>query len=110
MARRVSFYLDEHIAYAVAVGLRRRGVDAVTAAEAGLLGAPDEDILAWAKAEQRVIFTHDDDFLRLHSSGVSHAGIVFALQGMRIGEVIRGLKLVHDLLDVHDMAGHVEFL
>lgn len=110
MARRVRFYLDEHVAHAVAVGLRRRGVDTVTAAEAGLLGAPDEDILEWAKAEQRVIFTHDDDFPRLHSSGAPHAGIVYAPQGTRIGEIIRGLMLVHDLLSPEEMWEHVEFL
>jgi hypothetical protein len=39
-------------------------------------GAPDEEHLKRAHNERRVIFTQDDDFLRLHAAGMDHAGIV----------------------------------
>jgi len=39
---RVRFQLDEHVPLAVARALQSRGIDASTAAEAGLLGASDE--------------------------------------------------------------------
>ena len=45
MKRRVSFITDEHLPKAIAQGLRRRGVDVVTVAEAGMLGASDERLL-----------------------------------------------------------------
>ena len=44
------------------------------------LGATDEEHLTFALAEGRVIFTQDDDFLRLAAGGKVHAGIVYAPQ------------------------------
>ena len=110
MGRPVKFYTDEHVARAVARGLRQRGADVLTGPEAGLLGASDEEHLERARAEGRVLFTQDDDFLRLHAAGVAHAGIVYATQGTPIGDIIRGLMLVHQVLDAEDMMRHVEYL
>jgi uncharacterized protein with PIN domain len=110
VAQAVKFYTDEHVARAVARGLRQRGVDAVTAAEAGLLEAEDEVHLQFALREGRTIFTQDDDFLRLHASGVEHAGIAYCSQGTSIGDIIRGLMLIYQVLDANDMRGHVEYL
>jgi hypothetical protein len=45
----IRFHLDEHVASAIAEGLRRRGIDVTTTADAGLLDAPDEDHLAFAR-------------------------------------------------------------
>lgn len=110
MSERVRFYADEHVSRAVVNGLRQRGVDVLTVSEAGLLGKSDEDQLAFARREGRVLYTQDADFLRLHSSGTDHAGIVYAPQSTPIGDAIRGLVLVAELLGVNDMKGHVEFL
>lgn len=106
----VSYYVDEHIAKVVVSGLRRRGGDVLTVAEAGLAGATDEVHLARARAEGRVLFTRDDDFLRLHADDSDHAGIVYARRGTSIGDIIRGLMLIHQVLDPDEMHGHVEFL
>jgi hypothetical protein len=110
MAPPIRFYTDEHVAKAVIEGLRQRGVDVLSVPEAAMLGARDEEQLARAQAEGRVIFTQDEDFLRLHAAGAAHAGIVYAAPQMLIGEIIRGLMLVYELLDSEDMQGHVEFL
>ena len=106
----IQFLTDEHVAEAVAKGLRRRGIPATTLAKAGLLGADDADILALANAQGLVIFTQDQDFLRLHAQAVPHPGIVYAHQGTPLGEIIRGLQLIHELLDTEDMRNHVEFI
>jgi predicted nuclease of predicted toxin-antitoxin system len=58
-----------------------RGVDVTTTAEAGLQDASDERQLEYIQATGRVIFTEDDDFLRIHSAGQSHPGIVYSKQG-----------------------------
>ena len=110
MAKGVSFYLDEHVPKAVARGLRLRGVDVLTVAEAGLLGASDREHIARASEEGRVIFTLDDDFLRLHAESTDHAGIVHAAQGLSIGEIVHGLMLIRQILTPAEMRGHVEFL
>lgn len=110
MAERVRFYTDEHVAKAVVRGLRHRGIDVVTAAEAGLLEATDKEHLAWAQREGRVMVTQDTDFLRLHATGSEHAGIAYAPQGATVSAVLRGLLLIHQVLDATDMRCQLEFL
>ena len=107
---RIRFYVDEHVPKAVAKGLRERGISTLTVSEAGFLGASDERQLEFARKAGRVFFTQDADFLRLHASGVEHAGIVYTSQQTPIGEMVRGLMLVCGLLDPSEMEGHVEFL
>ena len=75
-----------------------------------MLGASDEEHLAHASKEERVLFTQDDDFLRLHAAGATHAGIVYARQKTPVGEAILGLMLVHELMTPEEMRGHVEFI
>lgn len=110
MGGAIRYYTDEHVAKAVVSGLRNRGVDVLRAREAQLLGAPDTQHLERARHEGRVIFTQDTDFLRLHAAGVPHAGIVYAAPAGRIGDLIRGLLLIHELLDPSEMVNHVEYL
>jgi len=52
--------------------LRRHGIDVTTTPEAGLLGALDQEQVAYASLEGRVIFTQDGDFLGIHGSGIAH--------------------------------------
>ncbi len=108
---RVRFQLDEHLPTAWAEGLRRRGIDVRTAAEAGLLGAPDEDVLDRAHAAVCVIVTYDRDYLRLHRDGHAHSGIGYCAQGARtVGQLVASLALIHELLEAAEMAGRGEFL
>lgn len=110
MAGQVSYYTDEHVSKAVVRGLRERGVDVLTAAEAGLLGASDEQHLDRARSEGRVVFTQDTDFLRLAASGARHAGIVYARQQTTVGDIMRGLMLVYQVMEAGEMLDHVEYL
>jgi predicted nuclease of predicted toxin-antitoxin system len=107
----IRFHLDEHISSAVASALRHREIDVTTAAETGLIAAPDADHLAFASAAGRVLVTQDSDFLRLHMSGVPHAGIAYCQQQLRsTGELLRVLVLIHAVLSPEEMMNTVEFL
>ena len=106
----IKFYMDEHVAKAVVNGLLQRGVDVLSAVDAGLLGTPDEEHSTRARSESCVLFTQDDDFLRLHAADIEHSGIVYTPQGTSIGDIIRGLMLVYQVLDAEDMLQNVEFL
>lgn len=75
-----------------------------------MLQATDEQHLAFAFQEGRVIVTQDADVLRFHAMGHTHAGIVYAPQQTSVGTMLRGLMLIHDVLPPEDMAGHVELL
>lgn len=105
------FHLDEHIDHAVATGLRQRGIDVTTTADAGLLGASDERQLEFARLNERVLLTQDADLLRLHQQGNPHRGIVFSPSGSRsVGELVRFLCLLHDCLEPDEMRDSVEFV
>lgn len=111
MARTIRFHLDEHVHPAIAQGLRRRGIDVTTTAEAGLLGRDDTDHVAFALAAGRVIYTSDDDFLALNAAGLQHPGIVYChQQKASIGAVVHGLFLIWEVLEPEDMRNRVEYL
>jgi Domain of unknown function (DUF5615) len=93
MSGQIKFHLDENVSNAVAEGLRRRGIDVTTTPEQNLMGASDPEQLAFAYGQQRVIFTQDDDFLKLHQATVPHSGITYCHQGRRtIAESIHWLR------------------
>src|SRR5437016_4171137 len=111
MPKTIRFHLDEHCDKAIAAGLRRHGIDVTTTAAAGLLHAPDEAHVAYALGQARVIFTQDQDFLRLHASGVRHAGIAYCRQRSRsIGDILDGLVLLWEIYEPEEIFNRVEFL
>jgi len=111
MTSSLRFHLDEHVNPAIADALRREGIDVTTTAEASLRGADDQSQIAYAWHERRVIVTHDDDFLRWHSRGVSHTGIAYCHQGAHsLGQIIKTLTLMHETLTPEEMTEQVQFL
>ncbi len=107
----IRFHLDESVRAAIAVGLRSHGVDITTTSEAHLMGATDQQQIAYALAENRVIVTHDHDFLVQAAGGSEHAGVCYCHQQKHsIGELLRALLLVNECCTQEEMQGHVEFL
>ncbi|MEK7996417.1 MAG: DUF5615 family PIN-like protein [Planctomycetota bacterium] len=100
------FYANENFPLPVVNALRELGHDVATMLQAGKTGQAlsDEEVLALARAEGRVLLTlNRKHFIRLHSKDQDHAGMVvctldldFAGQAARIhqavaaDEVLRG--------------------
>ena len=72
--------------------------------------ASDEEHIAFAKSQQRVIVTYDNDFLKLHNEGLQHAGIAYASSPKSIGDMISILLLMHQILHQKDMENKIEFI
>jgi hypothetical protein len=107
----IRYHLDEHMRSAVAVGLRRRGIDVTTTIEAGLMRASDQEQLAFAFAHSRVFVTRDRRILASAVEGVPHAGIVIARTGRGvIGPTVLGLAHMHRRVSAEQMIGLVEYL
>jgi|ERR1017187_2634150 predicted nuclease of predicted toxin-antitoxin system len=74
------FYANENIPVQVVAELRRLGHDVMTSLDAGKANSavPDDEVLAFAVAEHRILLTHNRrHFLRLHRHRTAdHAGIV----------------------------------
>lgn len=107
----IRFHLDENCPSVIGAALRKRGIDVSTTAESGLCSASDEEQLAYATRTGRVLVTFDYDFLRLHATGIQHCGIVYCAPLRRtIGEIIRTLVLVAELMHPDEMRQHLEFM
>src|SRR5262249_1802587 len=108
MPRTIRFHLDESCDPAIALGLRRHGIDAATTHNAGLLRASDEEHVAYALAQGRVILTQDEDFLGMSAAGVPHAGMIYCHQQSRsIGEIIASLLLIWEVYEPEEMINRV---
>jgi predicted nuclease of predicted toxin-antitoxin system len=105
------FYFDQHIPAAVAQGLQQRGIDVLTALDAGRCGLPDIDQLQFATNDSRVIVTFDRDYLALAASGLQHAGIAWCpATKYSVGQLVYALLLVHGVLERDEMRNHIEYL
>jgi len=61
--KKARFLVDESAGPALAGEVKRRGWNAAYVGELGLEGHPDEDVFSRAWQEDRVLLTHDQDFL-----------------------------------------------
>ena len=108
---RIKFHLDEHVDPGVARALRHHGIDVTATVDAGLRGHSDAAHLDFIRREGRVVVTHDADFLRRASHDSNHPGIAYCRMGTRsVGQIIRTLVLIYEVLTPKDMAGRVEYL
>ncbi len=117
MASAIRFYFDEHLPNAVVAGLRANGADVLTVVEAGRIGLPDDEQLRFATKDDRVMVTHDVDYLVLASrflgAGETFAGVAFC-PGQKyqsdIGGLIGVLLTLHGAMAPAEMLNHVEYL
>ena len=97
-------------------GLRSRGIDVITAADAGMIRRTDEEHLSFATTAGRALYSFNvADFHEIHTQwaavGRSHCGIILCQQKRySTGEQIRRLvRLIGSLTD-DAMKGREEFL
>jgi len=107
-------YADECVDARIVAGLRRRGVDMVTAADESMLGGADGDHLARAIHLGRIVVSADRDFLRLAQECVEAAasfpGLIFILPATRVGDAVRAITLVAEALSPDDLEGWIEWV
>ena len=107
--------MDVHVARAVTLGLRLRGVDVLTAQEDRAGGKPDLMLLDRAKELGRLLFTQDEDFLKeaheRQRTGKTFLGIIFAHQmDTTIGQLVNDLELIAKAGIPGEFEDRVEFL
>lgn len=114
---RIRWYLDEDaMARGLVRGLQARGIDVLTAYDAGMVGRSDREQLETATGLGRAVYTFNvDDFCRLHdeylSSGQQHAGIVAAhRRRFTLGQQVHGLARLTTELSAEALAGQLLFL
>lgn len=110
----VDLYFDHNVPRAVADGLRRRGVDVLTALADGFERATDLEILDRATELGRVAVSSDHDFIvegrRRQKEGARFAGIIFVRQDLPVGVVIDDLELIALAGEPGDLVDSLLFL
>ena len=112
---KIRIYTDESVNVFIAEGLKRRGIDAFSARDAGNLALTDEEQITYACDEKATIFTHDTDFLRIAARWMNeektHHGVIYCHQeSYSIGDCIRKIRMLTTVLSSEDMIDHIEFL
>jgi hypothetical protein len=108
---------DENFRSAIIRGVLRRlpACDIVRVQDAGLSGASDPDVLAWAAREGRVLLTHDaatcidDAYARVRASEPM-PGLFVVLQSAPIGQVIDDVIVLIECSLEAEWEGRVLFL
>ncbi len=101
------FLLDQNLRQTTAVYLRDLGFDAVSTRDLGLEYASDDEILAVASEQGRIVLTYNGDFgnVRDYPLG-SHAGIIRLRVHPQIDEVLHPiLKQLLNFASVESLAG-----
>jgi hypothetical protein len=107
-------YMDVHIKAAITAGVRRRGIDAMTAQDDESTRL-DEALLDRATALQRVLFSQDEDLIAIartrQDQGIFFAGLIYGHQlAATVGKYVLDLEAVCTVLDPEDMVNRIEYL
>jgi predicted nuclease of predicted toxin-antitoxin system len=107
--------MDVHIPLPITRGLRRRGVDVLTAQADGTARFADPDLLDRATALGRMLFSEDEDLIveavRRQRLGKPFATVIFARQlESSIGRCIADLEVLAKSAELADAQGQIIFL
>lgn len=111
----LGLYMDVHVPLPITRGLRRRGVDVLTAQEDGTTRLADAELLRRARERGRILFSQDEDLIveavKCQRAGEPFATVVFARQlDLSIGRCITDLETLAKAALPEDAAGQIIFL
>ena len=111
----VRLYMDVHVRRPVTTGLRRRGVEVLTAQEDGTATLDDDELLDRALDLGRVLFTQDDDLLEeaaaRQRTGRLFAGVIYAhQQNITVRQTIDDLELIAKACESKELENNVVYL
>jgi hypothetical protein len=107
--------MDHNVPRAITAGLRRRGIDMLSAYEDGAYEMEDAALLDRAQELGRVLFSRDDDLVReatrRQREGLSFSGVIYAHQrDVSIGRCTLDLYLIAEARAPEELRDRVIFL
>ena len=108
---------DEDFNNRILRGLLRRqpDLDILRVQDAGLTGRDDEEVLAWAASEGRILLTHDVTTMKQSAydriaAGLPMPGVFELSQNVSIGRALEEILLLVLCSDQDEWQGQVRFL
>jgi hypothetical protein len=108
---------DENLNGDIVRGLLRRrpDLDVIRVQDAGLSGADDPTVLAWAASQGRVLFTHDVSTMTRYAyeraaAGQPMPGVFEVGRRVSVREAIDGILLIAELSESGEWEGQVRYL
>ena len=113
MHHQLKFFFDEHFDKQIAKALKSQNVDVETVESTDRKGLDDTEQLAYAYQQRRVMFTADDDYLKLDAQGIPHSGIIYINAEKKkktpIGKIVRFFLFLNQTTTPEQMLEHVEY-
>ena len=111
----LALYSDENMARAIAIGLRVRGIDVLTAQEDNRRKTDDSILLDRAGALRRVMVSFDADMLAIGTQrqrdGVPFVGIIYAHPTrISVGKLLQELELIVTVGEPQDLENTIVYL
>ena len=111
----VRLYVDVHVPFAITTGLRLRGVDVLTAQADGATRLLDSELLDRAMTRGRVLFSQDQDLLRIarkrQGAGQAFGGLIYAHQmAVNIGTCVADLEIAVKTTELAEWRGQIVVL
>ena len=90
-------------------------VDILRVVDAGLMGAPDEEVLSFAASEERVVLTRDKATLtdlayERVNAGLAMPGVVALTRHLSIGKILEELELIVTCGEMEDFRDLVYYI
>jgi hypothetical protein len=111
----VRLYMDVHIPLVITEGLRRRGLDVLTAQQDGADRLDDDLLLQRATTLHRALSSQDEDLLAIAAAcqleNDDFSGLIYAHQlGPGIGEIVEDLELLCVCSAAQEIRNRIIFL
>jgi hypothetical protein len=111
----LALYFDHNVPRAIAISVRDRGVEVLTAYEDDHHQVPDPIFLQRATTLGRPLFTMDDDLLAeaamLQSQGDDFGGVIYSHQRrVQIGRCVEDLVYIAESVTAEEILNEVIFL
>jgi hypothetical protein len=113
----IRFLADEDFNNDILRSLTRRlpRIDVVRVQDLELRGASDDEVLARAASERRLVLTHDVNTLLARAlerveRGHGHSGVIAVAQSLTVGTVVEDLMLIAECLADDEWRDRIVFL
>lgn len=107
--------MDHPVSYAITIGLRLRNIDVVTAHEDQSHEIPDEQLLLRAIELNRVLFSQDQNLLKItfqfYQTHIDFYGLIYSEQlNISVGQCVNDLEIIASLGSPEEMRIRVIYL